>query len=161
MAITSAFKYTNTTAATTKHVSLYDMDETSNYALVEDEPTRVELNNTTTPIDAGEILSYRCKKVPVVRTNLDMPKNTTLVNKGVQYAVQLEADLVTSDSADASFRQDDPVVMYLTITHPLSGYITDALLGQHLARLISACQKEDGTWRFSELMRSALKPTED
>lgn len=161
MAITSAFKYTNTTATTGKSVSLYDMSETTNYALVQDEPTRVELNNVTTPINAGEILSYRCKKVPTVRTNLEMPKNTTLTNKGIQYAIQLEADLVTTDSADPTYRQDDPVVMYLTVTHPLSGYVSDALLGQHLSRLISACQKEDGTWRFSELMRSALKPTED
>lgn len=159
--ITSGFQYTNKTATTHKSVSLYDMKEVENYALIKDEPNVVKLENITAPVDAGELLTYRGKKVATVNTELSIPKKTNVVNKGVQYAIQLEADYVSKSDSDDSFRQDDPVIAYLTIIHPLSGYITNDVVGEHVERLISSCKKEDGTWRFNELMRLALKPTED
>jgi hypothetical protein len=159
--LSSSFKYTNTTAAASKSISLVDMKEVENYALIEDEPNKVQLDNTTAPVDASEVLIYRGKRVDKVNTNLTLPSKTSVVTKGVQYAIQLEGDIVTTDSDDSTFRQDDPVIMYLTVIHPISGFVSDSLLGQHLGRLVSACQKEDGTWRFNELMRLGLKPTED
>jgi hypothetical protein len=137
------------------------MDEVENYALVEDEPNKVLLDNITAPDDASELIMYRGKRVNEVRTNLSLPTTTQIARKGVQYAIQIEGDLVTESSSDPTFRQDDPIIMYLTIIHPTSGYVTDTALGQQLGRLVSACQKEDGTWRFSELRRLALKPTAD
>lgn len=159
--LTTGFQYTNTTESETKAVTLYNMGETTNYALVEDEPTKVVLDNITAPVNASELLQYRAKRVNSVNTKLSLPAKSDVTQKAVQYAIQLDGDIVTTDSADATFRHDDPVIMYVTVIHPLSPYITDTLLGQHFSRLVSAMQKEDGSWRFKEIMRSALKPTSD
>lgn len=158
---TSAFGFTNSTATQTKSVSLYDMKELENYSLVEDEAGLTRYNNLTTPVNHGEVLEYRSKRVDTVKTKLEFPKDTTIVNKGVMYAIQIEDDLVTVSDADDKFRQDDPIIAYLTIIHPVSGFVTDDKVGQVVSRLISACQKEDGTWRFNELMRKSTKTTRD
>lgn len=159
---TSAFGFTNNTTSQTKTATLYDMKELENYSLVEDEAGLTRFNNLTTPVNHGEILEYRSKRVDTVKTRLEFPKDTTIINKGVMYAVQIEDDLVTvSDSEDSNFRQDDPIIAYLTIIHPVSGFVTEGKVGEVVDRLISACKKEDGSWRFNELMRKSTKPTRD
>lgn len=157
MAITTEFKFTNKTATTHKAVSLLNMGETSNYALIEDEPTVTKLSNKTAPVDQGEVITYRGKYIPTVNTDLRLP-NGQKISSAVQYQIKLDADCVSTDSSDLTWRQDDPVVCYLTIMHPVSGYVTNAIVGEAVTRLISACQREDGTWRFDDLMRNALKP---
>lgn len=164
--LSTGFKYTNNTESETKSVKLYDMSETVNYALVEKERAdKVELDNLTAPQNMTERLIYSAKEVDKVNSNLPLPakREPRLPNEktAVKYQIELDADLVTLDSAEPTFRHDDPIVAVLTIIHPISPYVTDEFVGQHVERLVSACQHANGTWRFNEIRRSALLPKAD
>lgn len=56
---------------------------------------------------------------------------------------------------------DEPVVAYLTIRHQKSGNVTPAIIADVVSRVIGACMRTNGTWRFDDLMRSALSPIND
>ena len=159
MSKVSKFGFTNTTASTKVETPIA-IAPVSNYALKQDEPTTVELDNKTCPIDQGELLSYKCQDVKRVATTQDILFPAP-VSSGLQYVIKLEEILSTTDAADPSYRVDEPIVAYLTIRHPKSGNITSDTIGQVIDRLMGACRKADGSWRFNELMRSSLKPTVD
>lgn len=159
MSKTSAFLYTNTTAGThaTDQVLL---GLTQNYALMQDAANVVKLNNKTAPVDAEEIISLRSRDVEGVATdtNIQYPSK---VLKGIEYGVRVDDVLSTTDSGDASFRVDEPIVCSITFRHPKSGNITSAQVAAVFGRAISALKKADGTWRFDDLMRSAERPVVD
>jgi hypothetical protein len=159
MALQSSFKFTNTTAST-HEVTPVVLGVTSNYALVTEDADVVRLDNKTAPVDAGELVTYRYSDIPKVNSKLDI-QYPSPVTKGCQYVISEEAVLSTTDSADATYRVDEPIVAYLTIRHPKSGNVTNAHIGQVVTRLLSACLTSNGEWRFDDLMRSALKPTVD
>lgn len=159
MALTSTFGFTNTTATTSRAVSLYDMDITTDYALTLDEPTECRLINTTAAVDREEILSYRCKDLAKVNTNLNV-QNPNPVGGGVQYQVQMESILTTED-ASIGFRVDEPIIVQISVRHPKSGNITPTHVATMIQRAVSALETDSGAWRIKELMRSALKPTTD
>lgn len=155
--MTSSFKFGNATESATREIKTYDLGVVENYALTSDEPTVVVLKNTTTPIDAEEILSFRCRDMGKVNTNLNI-QYPGVVQSGIQYQAQLEAVLSTQD-AETNFRVDEPIVVSLSIRHPKSGNITEANVVTLVERLLSAMMKDDGSWRINDLMRSALRPT--
>lgn len=159
MAITTKFGFTNTTASS-KTVAPIDVKMKSNYALIEDEPNSCVMSNKTCPIDQGELVSYKCQTVKNVSTAQDVlypPK----VQTGIQYVIKVEDLLSVTSDTDPNFRTDLPVVAYLTIRHTKNGAITDEIISQVVSRLLGACRKADGTWRFGDLMRSSLKPEID
>lgn len=157
--MTSSFGFTNVTDSahliTPKNLQLLE-----EYALKQDEPTVVELDNVTCPLDQGEIVSFKCSNVNRVSTSQEI-RNPAKVVTGVQYLAKVEEILRTTSATDADFVVDEPIVAYLTIRHPKSGNITSAHIETVVNRLLGTLTKADGTWRFDELMRSALKPTED
>lgn len=159
MAITSSFGFTNVTPTTSRTVAMYDMDITTDYALTLDEPTECRLINTTAAVDREEILSYRCKDLARVNTNLNV-QNPSPVSGGVQYQVQMEA-LLTSEDASVGYRVDEPIIVQISVRHPKSGNITPAHVATMIGRAASAMETDSGAWRIKELMRSALKPTAD
>lgn len=159
MAKVSTFGFTNNTDSSNK-VTLKTLGLTSNYALTAEDANNAVLSNRTAPIDAEEIVTFRTRSIASVNTDLNI-QNPSKVKSGVQYQVQLEDTLVTTDTDDASFRVDEPVVALLTIRHPRSGNITEAHVGQIFTRLISCLMKTDGSWRFSDLMRGAERPIAD
>jgi hypothetical protein len=155
MAKTSTFKYTNTTASA-NDVTAIALDVIGNYAVERDTARNAVLNNKTAPIDAQEVISYRSADIAEVRNSLNI-QNPAKVGSGIQYSVQIEDTLVTEDSS-TDFRVDEPIVATLSIRHGKSGNITNAIVAQVVTRLISACMRADGTWRFDDLMRSAERP---
>lgn len=150
--------YTNTAANSAAKLTITDLKMVTNYARIEDEPTVAVLSNVTCPIDQGELITYRCNDVDHVSTSQKI-RNPAKVQDGVQYVVKVE-DIIrtTSDNGDVV---DEPIVAYLTLRHPRSSNITDALVNTTFNRLIGACYKSDGATRFHDLMRSALMPTTD
>lgn len=156
--MTSSFAFTNTTAMT-KSITPIAIKPTTNYAKVEDEPDQAVLSNKTCPLDQGELISYKASKVAKVSTTQTI-QNPSVVPNGIQYVIKAEEILRTID-ADGKIVCDEPIVAYLTIRHQCSGNITNALIGQVVTRVLGACMREDGTWRFDDLMRSALVPVED
>lgn len=157
--MTSSFGFTNVTPGThTATPILLQLIE--NYALKSDEPTVVELDNKTCPLDQGELVSFKCQDVTKVSSSQEI-RNPAKVTTGVQYLAKVEEILRTTSSTDADFVVDEPIIAYLTIRHPKSGNITPDHISSVVERLLGSLMKADGTWRFNELMRSALKPTED
>lgn len=159
MALTTKFGFTNTTASS-KTVAPVDVKMKSNYALIEDEPSSCVMSNKTCPIDQGELISFKCQTVKNVSTAQDV-LYPAKVQTGIQYVVKVEDLLSVTSDTDPNFRTDLPVVAYLTIRHTKNGAITDEIISQVVSRLLGACRKADGTWRFGDLMRSSLKPEVD
>lgn len=156
MALTSKFGFTNVTPSS-KTITPITLNVVDSYAPITDEPTEVVLTNTTCPVDQGELVSYKASKVAKVSTTQDI-RNPDKVTTGVQYVVKVEEILSTTSDTDPTFRVDTPIVAYLTIRHNNSSLVTDAVIGQVVNRLLGASMKADGTYRFGDLMRSALKP---
>lgn len=159
MAITTTFGFTNTTASA-KTIAPVDVKMKANYALIEDEPDSCVMSNKTCPIDQGELVSYKCQTVKNVSTAQDV-LYPAKVQTGIQYVVKVEDLLSIKSDTDPNFRIDLPIVAYLTIRHTKNGAITDDVIAQVVNRLLGACRKTDGSWRFSDLMRSSLKPEND
>lgn len=159
MALVSSFGFTNTTSQTFD-INPTKIEASSNYALIEDEPNRCVVSNVTAPLDQGERVSYSFQKINKVSTDQDILYPASVQN-GVQYAVRVEEILSTVDTADPTFRVDEPIVAWLTIRHPNSARMTSTVITTILERLLGACYKDDGTLRFDDLMRSALKPVVD
>jgi hypothetical protein len=159
MAKVSAFTFTNK-AASTNTITPLALGLTSNYAVSTEVANQAVLNNKTADIDAMELISYRTQSVKNVANNLDI-RNPAKVTSGIQYGVQIEETLVTTDSDDATFRVDEPIVASLNIRHPKSGNIDNSVVAEVVLRLISTLMRANGTWRFDDLMRSAERPIAD
>lgn len=158
MALTSTFGFTNVVANATKPIPI-DIQPLTNYAKVEDEPTSCVLNNKTCPLDQGELVTYRSNELAKVTCSQEL-QNPAAVRNGVQYVIKVEDVLRTKD-ANGVVIMDEPVVAYLTIRHQKSGNITSAHIEQVVSRVLGACMFTDGTWRFNDLMRSAVTPSKN
>lgn len=159
MSKVSAFGFTNATAGSNTLTPLA-LGLTTNYAVKADTATEAVLNNKTAPIDVEELVSYRSRDIQTVNTNLNI-QYPSPVKSGIQYQIAVEDTLSTTDTVDADFRVDEPIVMTLTVRHPKSGNIGNTQVATVFTRLISALMKTDGTWRFDDLMRSAERPVSD
>jgi hypothetical protein len=159
MAKVSAFGFTNATDSSNE-ITLKALGLTGNYALTAEDANNAILSNRTAPLDAEEIVTFRTRNIASVNTDLNI-QNPAKVKSGIQYQVQLEDTLVTTDTEDATFRVDEPVVALLTIRHPRSGNIAEEHVKQVVTRLFSCLVKNDGSWRISDLMRGAERPIAD
>jgi hypothetical protein len=159
MAKVSAFQFTNTSAG--QHpVGQVALGLTTNYALIQDEADVVILSNKTTPIDAEERIALRSRTVTKIGDGLNI-QYPSPIKGGIEYSVKVEDTLTTTDTADATFRVDEPIVCTVSFKHPRSGNITSAAVAQVFGRAISALLKADGSWRFDDLMRSSERPIAD
>jgi hypothetical protein len=157
--MTSSFSFTNTSAMTGVTVAPTDLKPVTNYAKVEDEATVVTLTNKTAAISQGELLTYGCQPVKQVATK-QKSTNPGKVSEGVQYQIRLD-ELLRTENTDGSIVYDEPIVAYLVVRHPLSSNITASHIGTVVTRLVGAAMREDGTFRFDDLMRSGLAPSAD
>jgi hypothetical protein len=157
MSKVSQFGFTNTTAGSNEVIPL-NLGLTSNYATSADTSDQAVLNNKTAPIDLQEVISFRSADIATLKANAVNIQYPSPVSQGIQYSVAVTDTLSTTDSADASFRVDEPIQCTISFRHPKSGNIS----GEHVAtvflRAISSLMKEDGTWRFDDLMRGAERP---
>lgn len=155
----SSFGFTNTSLGT------HDVDQialglTSNYSLQEDAADVVKMNNKTAPIDKEELISFRSRTGKKIATELNIQYPSPVSNT-VEYSVRVDDVLSTTDTADANYRIDEPIVVSIAFRHPKSGNITSTHVATVLQRAISALMKADGTWRMDDLMRSAERPVVD
>lgn len=160
MAKSSKFGFTNKSLDTDHLMTPVKLGVVTNYSVITDTASEAVLSNKTAPLDIEEIISYKSRDIARVDTNLNI-QYPAPVTKGIQYTVMVEDTLSTTDSADASFRVDEPIVAYVTFRHGKSGNITPDVVKQVFERLISALKRADGSWRFDDLMRSAERPVAD
>lgn len=159
MARTSSFGFTNVTPQSAG-VTPTKLGLVSNYSVTGQTAKTADLTNKTAPIDQEELITFQSFNLNRVDTDLNI-QYPSPVQKGICYQITEEATLSTTDSADPDFRVDEPVWASLQIRHPKSGNITNALVAQVVLRLVSACMRDDGTWRFDDLMRGAERPVVD
>jgi hypothetical protein len=158
MAKTSLFGFTNITANAVK-LSPIDLKLVSNYARIDNEAQTCVLSNKTTPLDIGELVTYRANDLDKV-TSTQQIQNPAPVRNGIQYVIKVE-DILRTVDANGAVICDEPIVAYLTIRHQKSGNVTPAHIEAITSRVIGACQRSNGTYRFDDLMRSALAPIAD
>lgn len=163
-----SYSFTNTTNAD-QYVVSKSLGMASNYGRITDEPDMARVSNKTASLEQPEIMTFRC--VPLTKVDVAVPvRNPGVVRSGVQYSAKLET-INRFTNADGSV-VDEPIGMWLTIKHPLSDHWDNAAVAVILDRLISSLMKGQTTtgtkaeitqsqWRFEDLMRSALMPTED
>lgn len=163
-----SFTYTNTTQAVDYDPTI-KLGMSSNYARITDEPNMARVTNKTASIEQPELITYRCDPIKKVSTAINV-MNPSPNLAGVQYTVKIEEvdrAVVGSDTID------EPIAMWLTIKHPTSNRWDNAKVASVFRRLVSALLKDQATtgsaapitdatdWRFEDLMRSALMPTQD
>lgn len=151
--------YSNVQVRESQTTQEYSLGLTKNYAIVKDQPESVRLDNLTSTLEQQELVEFRYRKIPTVQHNLNIQYPSS-IKGGVQYALQFE-EVIRKDLPDG-IPVDHPIVMYLTVRHDLSDAITNAALAEVFERLVSALRKEsDNSYRFSDLMRGALRPNVD
>lgn len=155
--MSSAFGFTNTSANTHPATPVLIKPVTV-YGKKEDTPTSCRLVNKTTPSTQGEILSYQCTNIKTVNT-VQTVRNPAPISDGVQYIVRLD-EILRTTYADGTLL-DEPIVVSLSIRHQMSDNVTNDLVSQCVLRLLGACMRTDGTYRFDDLMRSVLAPVVD
>lgn len=159
MAKATSAGYTNNTANTLV-LNPTNVKLVTNYARIEDEATTCVLSNKTAPLDQGELITLRANDISKV-SSTQIIQNPSSVRNGIQYVIKVEDILRTVDSTSGAIIMDEPLVAYLTIRHQKSGNITSTMVVDIVKRVIGACVRNDGTWRFDDLMRSALAPIND
>ena len=158
MPLTPSWPYTNKTAST-HTITPVSIKPVTNYGPVVNTSDTYSAQNRTCPAGWGERITYTCKAIKKVNS-LMVNYNPGKVPDGVQYGVRVdEARRLTDDNGYVAY--DEPIVMYLTVRHPLDGNIDNAVVTEVFNRLIGALQRDDGTYRFDDLMQSALMPTTD
>lgn len=158
MADTSSFTFTNVTAG--DNVAMTAMQMVTNYAKTQDEPSEAVLTNKTASIDQPEVISYRGRKIDRVAT-VNTISYPCKVQEGVEYGIRLDEVLRNKD-ANGNILYDDPIVASITFKHLRSAYVTPAIMTQILGRLLGALYDETtDTFRFGDLMRQALVPSEN
>lgn len=165
MALQTSFGFTNNTTRTEAKggnrppIINYDMGITNNYALITDEPDTVQLSNTTSPVDQPEVITYQysqLKKIPTVVTISNPSPNE---NVNVMYGVRADEVVRETSSVDETYIRDYPIVVNVSVKHPLVSAITNTQVEVAVARAVSALFSDDGKSRIKQLMRDSLKPT--
>lgn len=162
-----SFSYSNNTAAV-QYEPTVALGMATNYARITDEPDMARVSNKTASIEQPELITYRSNPIDKVST-ANVVRNPAPVTSGVQYTVKLE----TIDRNEVNgVVYDEPIAVWLTIKHTASNNWDNAKVSSIVKRLLSACVKgqtttgsaaalSDSNWRFEDLMRSALMPTQD
>jgi hypothetical protein len=115
------------------------------------------MSNKTAPIDAEELVQFRSRNLDEISSFAHI-ENPSPVKNGMEYSLRLDEVLSITDSNDASYRVDEPIICTVTFRHARNGLITNSVIGEVFLRAISSLMKTDGSWRFEDLMRSAERP---
>lgn len=158
MALSSSFGFTD--EATDINVKPSELLVVSGFGTKVDDPEEYSCTNKECPVDQQELVTFQCKEVKNIASKL-VNQFPPEVKGGVQYVVRLDELLKTTSSTDDTWRVDDPIVMYLTIRHPLTNRITPTHLSTCLKRLMGSMLDGTGAFRFTELMKSALRPASE
>lgn len=162
MARTSSFGFTNTTGSTHPLTPTELGLVGTNYTIQDDKDAKgkalnqIKCVNKTAPTDCEEVIVFKVQDIDSVTAKVEI-ENPAKSTKGVQYTVMSHCVLTTTDP-DYDFRVDEPIVASIQIRHNKSGNITPEHVGTVLMRAVSACRRNDGSWRFDDLMRGADKP---
>jgi hypothetical protein len=131
--------------------------EYTNYGRVKDEPNLCVLSNKTSPLDQPETIAYKGRLEKVSVTSLANPPKT---RDGVYYGVTVR-DIRREMREDGSVI-DHPIDVMISFKHDTSLNWPDADVLDVLGRSLGALYDEtSSSWRFKDMQRLALAPTQD
>jgi hypothetical protein len=165
MALVSSFNQQNETS----HPVIFPLHAeglVDNYALRMDEPDEVRVSNKTTPIDQPEVITFQYGNVKRIPTKVSVANPVDGSN--VMYGVRVDEINRTRSTTDDSFTIDDPIVVTLSIKHPITNRVKPDMVFRSIMRCLSALVKDSASadtaitvddTRIKEMMSSALRPT--
>lgn len=151
----SSFGFTNKDVST-KTIAPYVIHEITDYGKTLDNGSEATYSNKTCP-GQNEIISFRAKAVNNISSEINVV-NPAKATAPVQYQVRLDEILRTVDDT-GNIMFDEPIVMYLTVRHNSSSVITSSHIDEVFKRLIGALTRDNGSFRFDDLMLGALAVT--
>jgi hypothetical protein len=159
MAITTSFPWSNQTNNTDHPLVPIKLGVVTNYGVDSDTGNSCVLTNRTCNVDTPELVSYQSRKIKIVNTTIPVlhPSKGT---PGLQYGVQMETILKSSDDS-IGYRVDDPIVVTVSVRHPVSGHITNDHIKTAVIRTVSYLFADNGSSRLGDLMRGAERPVSD
>lgn len=110
--------------------------------------------NLSSPSDSMETITIKAKKLADVKIN-ETIQNPNKNKGGVQYSIQVEDILSTTETDDSTFRVDEPLAVTLTIRHAASANITPAHVEVAIARALGAMYYADGSSRLPRFIRQS------
>lgn len=151
----------NHEASSSVSLSPIVMNPATKYARVVDEPGCAIVSAKDAALDTSELITYRYSDVKKVSTTMEN-QNPPKIKSGVQYVIKVETLLRVDDTTSPSGKTDLPVVGYLTLRHPRHAAITNTELGKLTQMVLGASYDfTKGEFRFEDLARGAVTPTED
>lgn len=156
MATTYSWGYTNTTASLVAP-TMAKVGEYTNYGRVKDEPNLCVLSNKTSPLDQPETIAYKGRPEKVSVTTLANPPKT---RDGVYYGVTVR-DILREVRDDGTII-DHPIEVTTAFKHDTSLNWSDSYVLEVLGRSLGSLYDETAaSWRFKDMQRLALAPTQD
>lgn len=131
----------------------------STYSVLSSKRDECELLYKPSDAENEARIIYRSHRLKAVNNGLSY----TMEGKGqpVTYQVQLENVITTTDKSTGEVLAVEPIVMNLTVRHRYTKNVPAEMVSTLFTQLCGALMKSDGTWRFSDLMKSAERPTEE
>lgn len=159
--VTPSFVISSSTDQTSNDVALRMPKFASTFAKTEDVAGSCTLARKAAPVDADCV--YQIKAKHVDKVNLSLIKNMypAAVSDGVQMSVRMEAVISITDSVDATYREDVPVVIQTNFIAGLNGNVSSSQLELALKAAIGAWYYTDGSTRIADLIRTATEPGKD
>lgn len=157
MAITVSFGFTNTTAQTNAVVTGKKLGMVSNYAPTAITADNYACTNTTAPVNAEELVSYRSREIKKVNTDLNLEKPSA-IKKAIEYGPQTQTTAIITDSVTGEVI-NEPIVITTTIRHNKNAALDGNVIKTLFERHVSTMYDDNGNERFTKLMRSCEQPT--
>lgn len=131
----------------------------SDYRIRKSADSETIVTNVTTPFDQPESVRYSIQDVKDIYKNAGLNSDQITGSKeGVSLVAQLNTTLKVTDDTATTAIGYFPITAHLVIKCPKSGYITESVLTQVIARLNGTLYAETGKTNIVALLKGALNP---
>lgn len=144
LGITNTTQYASDTESTPGHFDPIKI-VASDYAIIEDEAGQTTYTNITSGIDTGEVVTKRTRKVNPKKSKLNVTHPYPTALPYVEISNRLDMCLTETDSSDATYRYDYPIIATLALEVPANAGITDTLSRTIIERLLGTYCEPDAT----------------
>lgn len=158
MAKTTSWGYTD---GTPKNLPVADFNWDGEFGPIDISSKQTVLTNTTCPVDQPEKVTFLTRSVKDIYASSNInPAYRDVRSDGISVIAILEDTLSVTDSSDETYRVDFPVKVTISLTTPLSGFMTTANLLHAVTRATGALFDEGAVTgaRLASLYRGVTNP---
>lgn len=159
MALSGSFGYTNTDdGVSASTVTPVKIDFAADYAVVSDDPMKVVIKNTTSPIDQIETITFQAQELNQINQE-EKNSNPPKVAGGRLITIKVEDKMRVTSSTDDTFVTDFPASCSISFRFSKTQHIDNNDMVELLRRAIGALQSAStGAFRLDKLMMLQLNP---